>query len=346
MSDGDEKKEFDYGSVPKDTAQFLLKQTEEIRSLMKRTTQDIIEVGQRLLEVKERLGHGQFLAWLEAEFDWTDRTARQFMSVARSFKSEIISTLEFTPTALYMLAAPSTPETVRQEAIAWAEAGKAISPKIVKEIKQRYYSSTPSTKKSLPSENVNQSDSLKSAGQTESARSKLEILAIRPAATDVFAGDELNKLDESQSKFSSHAQTGSWWQLGENHLLYCGAPNSVRFKERLPNPVALSIAFPPIQNWQLNATIEANSAVAFFTRYPDQDFELLQEAIERLLLLYTESEELIVFSYLPDPKILLLANQLDCRCYVAEPDLQRCEKIISTWKQHGLSVEKVNGLRF
>ncbi len=134
--------------------------------------------------------------------------------------------------------------------------------------------------------------------------------------------------------------------MGEKHLLYCGAPNSARFKERLPTPVALSVAFPPIQNWQLDATIEANSAVAFFTRYPDQDFELLQEAIERLLLLYTESEEVIVFSYLPDPKILLLANQLDCRCYVAEPDQQRCEKTISVWKQRGLNVEKVNGLRF
>ena len=46
---------------------------------------------QKLIEVKERLGHGNDLKWLESEFAWTDRTARNYTTVAKQFKSETIS---------------------------------------------------------------------------------------------------------------------------------------------------------------------------------------------------------------------------------------------------------------
>jgi Protein of unknown function (DUF3102) len=72
---------FDYAALDRDTASFLQQQTGEIRALMRRTAQDIFEIGQKLIDIKEKLGHGNFLAWLSAEFDWNERTARNFMSV-------------------------------------------------------------------------------------------------------------------------------------------------------------------------------------------------------------------------------------------------------------------------
>lgn len=92
---------------------------------MKRTASDIIEIGQKLIEVKERLAHGQFGGWLESEFGWDQRTAQNFMRVGGQFKNENFSHLDFAPSALYALAAPSTPEPTRQEAIEWDRHDKA-----------------------------------------------------------------------------------------------------------------------------------------------------------------------------------------------------------------------------
>ena len=69
------------------------------------------------------LGHGNFGKWLAAEFGWTDRTARNFMGAAKLVdgKSEKISVLPVS--AIYKLAAPSTPETVRDAIVARVESG-------------------------------------------------------------------------------------------------------------------------------------------------------------------------------------------------------------------------------
>jgi hypothetical protein len=89
-----------------------------IRERLKRTIEDIIEIGRDLLAVRADLDHGQFGPWLRSEFGWTERTARNFMTVAECFgKTEIISDLQIEPTAAYLLAAPSTPENARQAAI-------------------------------------------------------------------------------------------------------------------------------------------------------------------------------------------------------------------------------------
>ena len=131
-------KMFNYASLDAATYQFVQQQTGEIRALIRRTAQEIIEVGQKLIEVKERLGHGQFEGWLQAEFDWTQMTANRFMRVAKQFKSNNLLDLHIAPSALYVLAAPSTPAAARTEALARAEAGELITHKAAKALKQKY----------------------------------------------------------------------------------------------------------------------------------------------------------------------------------------------------------------
>ncbi|NJM90267.1 MAG: DUF3102 domain-containing protein [Hydrococcus sp. RU_2_2] len=120
---------FDYTALDIDTASFVRQQTGEIHELVRRSAQDIFEIGQKLIQVKEKLGHGNFRNWLIAEFDWNERTAQNFMNVARQFKSETVAHLPLAATALYILSAPSTPAEIREEAIARAQGGEPITKK-------------------------------------------------------------------------------------------------------------------------------------------------------------------------------------------------------------------------
>jgi hypothetical protein len=62
------------------------------------------------------------------------------MSVAENFKnkSDKLSEVDFAPSALYVLASPSTLEAARDEAFARAASGESITYKAAKEIKQKY----------------------------------------------------------------------------------------------------------------------------------------------------------------------------------------------------------------
>ena len=86
---------FDYGTLDHDTRSFLQTKTAEIRILVKQTAQGIIDIGQRLLEVRDRLEHGQFLHWIEAEFGWKKSTAYNLINVASNFQP--VGNFDFSP---------------------------------------------------------------------------------------------------------------------------------------------------------------------------------------------------------------------------------------------------------
>ncbi len=124
-----------YEPIPPEDAAFIAAASERIRLRLKRSSEDIIEIGKDLAEVKKRLNHGQFGFWLENEFEMTDRTARNFIRVAKRFgdKSEIIS--DFKPTILCELAAPSTPDAVVEKAVEAAKSGGGVTVADVKQWK-------------------------------------------------------------------------------------------------------------------------------------------------------------------------------------------------------------------
>jgi hypothetical protein len=76
---------------------------DEIRSKIE-TVGDIIAIGGLLVEAKKQLGHGKFLPWIEREFDFSERTAQNYMK-ARKFalKYETVADLQLTPSALYVI---------------------------------------------------------------------------------------------------------------------------------------------------------------------------------------------------------------------------------------------------
>lgn len=106
---------------------------------MRRSAQDIIDIGHKLIEVKEQLGHGNFRAWLKAEFDCSIKTAGRFMQVATQFKCANLACLNIAVSALYLLARPSTPEKARKQALELAKKGENITYVKAKEIVNCYF---------------------------------------------------------------------------------------------------------------------------------------------------------------------------------------------------------------
>jgi hypothetical protein len=118
---------FEYGVLKAETRIFIQQRTNEIKTLMRRNCQDIIDIGQKLIEVKQRLGHGSFRNWLKSEFNWSVSTATKLMQVAEQFKCVNFTHLNITASTLYLVAAPSTPKEARIEVLERASKGENIS---------------------------------------------------------------------------------------------------------------------------------------------------------------------------------------------------------------------------
>jgi len=114
----------------------VVQATERIKLRLKRTAEDIIAIGQDLILIKAELGHGNFEKWIKINFEMKRMTAHNIMQVAERFGSNI-QLLYISPTILYELAAPSTPDSVIEEVTAKVEAGETVSVKEVKELKRQ-----------------------------------------------------------------------------------------------------------------------------------------------------------------------------------------------------------------
>ncbi|MGK7872419.1 MAG: DUF3102 domain-containing protein [Xenococcaceae cyanobacterium] len=138
QSSTSEAQGFNYEALDSETRIVVQKRTSEIKSLMRRTAQDMIDIGQKLIEIKERLRHGNFETWLKAEFEWGLWTARKFIQVAERFSSVNFTDMSIATSALYLLAAPSTPEEARQYALECASQGENITHSKAKTIVSQY----------------------------------------------------------------------------------------------------------------------------------------------------------------------------------------------------------------
>lgn len=107
---------FNYAGLDETTRVFVQEKTQAIHARLKRTAEDIIAIGQDLIEVNEKLSTGgrggTFLEWIQSEFEMSQAAAYRFMQVAKRFNGKLITVINFPTKVLYELAAPSTPETV------------------------------------------------------------------------------------------------------------------------------------------------------------------------------------------------------------------------------------------
>ncbi|MBG1267391.1 DUF3102 domain-containing protein [Nostoc sp. WHI] len=143
-----------YPNLNPGTLALLQQHTQEIKVLIRRTAEDIINIGHRLIEVKKCLGHGNFTNWLKVEFNWSISTATKFMHVAEHLKFVNFTNLNISASALYIIAAPSTSKEARAEVLKRAVIGENISYTQAKEILNKYKENVPSQPCNLENTNI------------------------------------------------------------------------------------------------------------------------------------------------------------------------------------------------
>jgi hypothetical protein len=123
---------FDYAGMPAENVAEIDSLILRIRASRRRHVEAVHDVGADLLRAKELLGHGNFLPWLQAEFRWSERTANNYMAIARFFRGKTANFADLDIGAASALAAKSTPPDIRDELLERAEAGENISREEVK----------------------------------------------------------------------------------------------------------------------------------------------------------------------------------------------------------------------
>src|SRR5262245_24959596 len=126
---------FDYASLDAETRIVVQQRAGEIKGIAKRMAADVVEIGEKLADVKQRLGaNGCFNDWLSAELGWSPRTAHNFIGVWRRFGSANFAIENVAVSALYALAAPSTPTEAIDEVKQIADSGQEVTHTVAKEI--------------------------------------------------------------------------------------------------------------------------------------------------------------------------------------------------------------------
>jgi hypothetical protein len=342
---------FDYTALEPDAAQFVREKTERIQKLMKRTVEDFAQIGGELIAIKGQLEHGQFSSWLDTYFPWGERTAEECMNLYRHPKTAKFADLGLGPSVARILSAPSTPEAVSDEVIALAEAGEKVDVKRTKQIKKKYvqqeqktlHRHTSSFQQEPPTSTVEVVDA-----PIESLPSQQEAHK-PPSPTPEREAVLVERVPEpNEVKALPPSPREQWWRLSgfeQTHLLFCGHPDSTEFLLRLPACVGIWMGFPPNPNqWLCPPPNRVNTAFSYSTIYPNIDLKAVREAVERVLETSDESDLSAIVAYLPDPPLVVLLEDFQITCYIAEPDMAQCQKILSVWQQLGGTVSQLENL--
>lgn len=107
---------YDYEQIAEEHREQVMQAAVEIRRRERRRVEDAIAIGAEFIAVKAILPHGQFLAWVEAEFGYRPQMASEQMNIAeRATKFPIIGNLNLTSARL--LALPSVPDEAIEDAL-------------------------------------------------------------------------------------------------------------------------------------------------------------------------------------------------------------------------------------
>ena len=103
---------FDYGALSPKIAEALREHTARIRHQVKATTTAIVWIGRDLMAVKQMLGHGQFVRWVESECGFSARTAQNYLRAAEFLEGKSATVALLSPATLYRLSAKNAPPEV------------------------------------------------------------------------------------------------------------------------------------------------------------------------------------------------------------------------------------------
>lgn len=209
---------FRYIDLDEEVRSFVEQHTSDIKSLMRRTAQDMIDIGLKLIEIKETLGHGKFNAWLKSEINFGEWTARKFMAIGRRFKSVDVNSLKIASSALYLITSKNTPGSAIDEILDRAYQGEYISHSTAKAIVTCHSSSNNSqdirTKELKVSDVQNPKFTHRSTSRSASSRD-----TVCPALSDEIgrcnsdASKELSEFDHHSKEVNSERYCSEFPEL-------------------------------------------------------------------------------------------------------------------------------------
>lgn len=126
VGEGPRVQPFDYTGIAASKACELKEYGIRLRSMVSKSTGDMIKIGVNLLAVKAQLEHGLFSQWVEREIGICLRTAQVYMSLARLAEGKSETVARFPPSTARMLASKSAPQQVIEQVMVRAGAGDLV----------------------------------------------------------------------------------------------------------------------------------------------------------------------------------------------------------------------------
>ena len=319
--------EFDYQALTPEQRSLVMQRTGEIQERLQRSAQDIWEIGQRLADVRSQLKHGQFESWLKAEFGWSRRTAYNFINVYETFGERAnLAQIDIATSALYLLAAPSTPQDVREQYLEKAKEGEKVTHKDLRlEIEQKKQKSTPLVKKKLS--NIS-TPILEKQPETSSSTPEIFKLLHQPKkVVDVESVEvpqqKLNQFTSVTEKVLERTIEPGWYVLEGQHLVFCGDTASPDFHRHIPD-VNLAVAATS-SNWDHDWLIDVAGTLIVLP-----ESELDRDKLEQLINMFSQPGEAIIFPWLPHANIIRIVSKLNRKVVAGDISAQNCHQAILT----------------
>ncbi|MEA5513958.1 DUF3102 domain-containing protein [Nodularia sp. UHCC 0506] len=303
---------FDYGILTPEQRSLVEQRTSEIREQLRKTAQDIWEIGESLAEVRAQLKHGQFETWLKAEFGWSRRTAYNFINVYETFGNRAnLAQIDIATSALYLLAAPSTPENLREQYLQEAKTGKRI------------------THKELVHTIKHQAEKVAEKPEELPLHPKSEIISIIPHSTKTTNHSDIT--EPKVKEITTNPSSSQWLRLGKQHLIFHGDTASPTFFANIP-PIAVAVAVTA-DDWDHEWLIEEARTLIVL-----QPADLQTNTLEQIITMFSQPGELVLFPWLPQEDMIAIAHRLQRLVIAGDPSLDLCQKAVIA---SGLSVEKI-----
>ncbi|MEL6437959.1 MAG: DUF3102 domain-containing protein [Cyanobacteria bacterium J06621_8] len=298
---------FNYQDLDSQQRSEIEEATAAIRERLRKAAQDIWEIGRMLSDVQSKLQRGQFDDWIKTEFDWSRRTAYKFISVFKRFDNSVnLEEVNIATSALYLLAAESTPDEVREEFILKAQEGEKVTHqqvlKVVRKAKGK----------------VGENDSIPIP--TKQQESVLNLPLPPPVSVTNLIEKPLASVDSSPRLTLSPQLIvdSGWYQLESNHHLFCGDTALPEFTNYIPYS-SLAIAITT-DDWAHDWLIEKAKTVVVF---PESEYA--RQKLTGLIVMFSTPKEKIIFPWLPNSEIIALTHQLDRQVYAGDIDTSKCQ---------------------
>lgn len=198
--------------------------TEEILSLKQTAGDAILSIGDRLIEAKGMLTHGEWLSWLEDRVEFTERTAQRFMRLAREWRNPTaLSDLGATKALTLLALPPEEREKFIGEIHVVNGEEKSVSDMTSRELEQAVKDAEQARADARTAEETRakmeadlrivkanlearQAEAEKYRAETDALRTELEELKARPVDVAVMTVDQEN-LDKARSDAISEMQS-------------------------------------------------------------------------------------------------------------------------------------------